>query len=659
MAINPARHIVMACVAVAALLATPMAAFAKDSVPQWVKDAAAEKLPQYAPETDAVVLLEDQTLTVEGPGRSISHYRIAVRILRQQGRNFAHLGTWYDKDSKITSLKIWTLTADGREYQLPDNQISNTGAGSELLYDDEKRRGGIAMAADPGAVVAMEYEQQERPYVTEDIWEYQSSIPVHRTSYTLQLPPSFEFKDIWVRRDPVQPVSVGPNRWQWSLTDVPAIDVRNVTMHPSPAAMAQRMSIHYFGPGITTPFRGNWASVGEWSAMLSDSRLSPTPEIIAKAQELTAGKTGFYAKAEAIATFMQRNIRYVAIEIGVGGYQPHPAGDTFRNRYGDCKDKATLMLSMLGTIGIHGNLVMVDDRRGVVDPKSPSIYGNHMIAAIEVPADADTTQLFSIVKLADDKRYVIFDPTQPYIPFGQIPSYEQGSYGLLVDGSHSQIIPLPVLQPDRSTLSRTATFKLNDQGTLTGKVTEERSGDSAWIRRASFVSDDKRELDEWLDHHIRQDLSNFTVSDFTISNLQDLDKQLQLNYSITSTQYAKPMGSLLLLRPRVLGIDGPPIDHDPRHMPVDLESTRTEHDDYTIELPAGYSVDELPDPVALDLGFASYKSSTTVQANTLRYTRTLTVRDLELPAAQYSELIKMAGVIHADEQSRAVLRRGP
>jgi hypothetical protein len=461
-----------------------------------------------------------------------------------------------------------------------------------------------------------------------------------------------------VRRAPVAPVSLGNNRWQWILNDVPAVDMRHVSLHPAGGAIRQRMSIHYFGPGVVQPFRGDWRSIGEWYAQLVEGRLTPTPEITAKAQELTAGKTGFYSKSEAIATFMQRNIRYFAVEIGIGGYQPHAASDTYRNRYGDCKDKATLLVAMLGAVGIHGNLVMVDDRRGVVDPKSPSIYGNHVIAAIEVPSGTDIATLDSIVTLANGKRYVIFDPTQEWIPFGQIPSYEQGSYGLLIDGNDSQIISLPVLPPARSTLSRIAKFKLQDDGTLTGQVTELRSGDSAWIRRASFTADDTRKREEWLDRHVRQDLSNFTVADFTVNNLQDLDKQLELSYSVTTAQYGKAMGPLLLLRPRVLGDDSPQIDHEPkRSLPVDLESTRVEHDDYTIELPAGYSVDELPDPVAVDLGFASYQSSTTVQANVLRYTRTLTVRDLELPAADYSQLVKIAGVIHADEQNRAVLKR--
>ena len=81
-----------------------------------------------------------------------------------------------------------------------------------------------------------------------------------------------------------------------------------------------------------------------------------TPEIAAKASELIAGKTDFYDKTEAIAEFVQKHIRYFVIEMGIGGYQPHFAGDIFRNRYGDCKDKATLLSAMLSTVGIHAAL---------------------------------------------------------------------------------------------------------------------------------------------------------------------------------------------------------------------------------------------------------------------------------------------------------------
>jgi hypothetical protein len=80
-------------------------------------------------------------------------------------------------------------------------------------------------------------------------------------------------------------------------------------------------------------------------------------------------------------------------------------------------------------------------------------------------------------------------------------------------------------------------------------------------------------------------------------------------------------------------------------------------DDYTIELPAGYTVDEIPDPIKLDLGFASYESSSSVKDNILHYTRTYTVREVTLPADKYPDVQKLAGVIAADEDRKAVLKK--
>jgi hypothetical protein len=80
-------------------------------------------------------------------------------------------------------------------------------------------------------------------------------------------------------------------------------------------------------------------------------------------------------------------------------------------------------------------------------------------------------------------------------------------------------------------------------------------------------------------------------------------------------------------------------------------------DEYDIELPSGYVVDELPDPVKLDVGFASYESRSQVKGNVLHYSRTYTVREVTLPAEKYSDLQKLSGVIATDEQSRAILKK--
>jgi hypothetical protein len=132
---------------------------------------------------------------------------------------------------------------------------------------------------------------------------------------------------------------------------------------------------------------------------------------------------------------------------------------------------------------------------------------------------------------------------------------------------------------------------------------------------------------------------------------------LTTTFTIDVDRYARFTGPLLMVRPRVLGDEAPVVDHKPRTLPIDLRETMLANDEYDIELPAGYIVDELPEPVKLDLGFAAYESSSKVKGNVLHYSRTYTVREVTLPPEKYSDLQKLASAIATDEQSRAILKK--
>jgi hypothetical protein len=112
-----------------------------------------------------------------------------------------------------------------------------------------------------------------------------------------------------------------------------------------------------------------------------------------------------------------------------------------------------------------------------------------------------------------------------------------------------------------------------------------------------------------------------------------------------------------MVRPRVLGDVDLETDHKERKVPIDLDETMQAVDEYSIELPAAFTVDELPDPVKLDVGFASYQSAIEVKGNTLEYKRTYTVREITLPAERYGDVQKLEETIAADEESRAVLKK--
>lgn len=633
------------------------AAQAAATVPDWVRSAAAEHLPSYPAETKAVVLLHEIIFTVHEDGKAEERVREVIKILRPQGRFYGEAGVSYNSDEKLNYLHVWSIGPDGHEYELKDKDLVEVGASASFeLYSDQRAKVGKPPALDPGAVMAYEYSQRVRPYAAEASWDFQRSIPVRRSTYILQLPQGWEYRDFWFQHAKIAAAEAGPNRWQWQIENVPAIDMEDVRLAPASAAFEGRMAIAYYGSGQNKN-SGDWRALGLYYDQLTRDRLTATPEMAAKAQELVAGKTDFADRVQAIAEFTQSQIRYVAIEIAIGGYQPHAAQDIYKNRYGDCKDKATLLKAMLASIGINADYVLVDVDRGVIAPDVPSTQGNHMIAAIELPAGYHADRLHSLVTANTGKRYLVFDPTWEFTPFGQLEPELQGSYGVLLAGADSQAIRLPVLQPADNLLERNGKFQLQPDGTLKGNVTEQRSGNMASYRRRLYTSKTEKEQREAVQRILEQDLPAFTLELQKPENLTPLNSTLKIHYSLTVPNYAKPAGPLLLIRPRILGSDSEALDQKPRTYPMDMDNTRVVRDTFEVELPPGYTVDELPDPVKLDTDFASYSSHSEFQGGTVRYTREYTVKQIEIPANRYAALQQLNSRIEADERSSAVLKK--
>jgi hypothetical protein len=648
----------------AAIASTVPALAGTPQPPDWVLTAAHASLPDYPKTTKAVALDDEETLTVQPDGKATLLKRRVIKILRPQGRGFATVFVPIDRDRKLRSLHVWSIAADGHPYTLRDNEIAEIGDDEYgMLYVDLHARVAHAPAADPGAVVAYEYERTMRPYVQECSWDFQDSIPTLRSVFELVLPPDWHYSvaarnAVADRTDATGVVTSqpAPGHYRWQIDRVPGIDLEDVPMTPEFGAMAGRLVVRYSrDPQPSGDAR--WTAIGDWYTTLAMPGAQATPDLSAKAKELVAGQTDFTAKIQSIASYMQRNIRYVGIEIGIGGLQPHSADDVFRNRYGDCKDKATLLRAMLESVGIHSTWVLVDTRRGFVDPAIPSIDGNHAIAAIEIPAGYTNPLLQSVVTAKSGKRYLIFDPTNEWIPIGQIPPYEQGGYGILSEGGESQLIALPVMTPASDRVEHTIHAQLAADGSLEVSVVEQRFGYAAERPRVMFTGGSQQQQRDYLEKRLRLDLTSVSIEKLAAEHSTELSRPLELDYSFRVANYARSAGDLLLVRPRIFGSDAWSLPRETRAWPIDLSAvqSRTDHTDLT--LPPGYVVDELPDAVSLDTDFASYHSAVTADATTLHYTREYTVKLLQLDASRYDDLRKFSERVAYDEATSAVLKK--
>ena len=625
--------------------------------PDWGLDAYKTRVPDNAKDAAAVVLFDEYLETVDAQGRAVEREREAIRILKPQGREQGACGVAYDVDEKINYFRVWTIAADEKQYMAQDTDFIEEGAvGIPIMLSTHKFRVAHPPAVDVGATVICESEEVMKPYFQEKLWRIQNDIPVVFQALEVDLPPGRAHAESWHNFKAVQPVEVAPNHWRWELKNTSALILRNVPSHPDWGALAARMSVQW-GDAAVAGTDNQWKAIGEWFTTLEAGRPDPSPEITAQTQSLIAGAPDFYSKLSRITDYIQKNIRYFIVERGIGGHQANPAAEIFRNKYGDCKDKTTLLISMLQVAGIHAVYLPVDTDRGFVDPEEPSLFGNHMITAIEVPADVQDPRLIAVVKAKDGKRYLIFDPTNERVPIGNLPTYLQGGYGTLAAGAASQVIALPVLPPESNPNDRNGSFTLSPDGTLAGSVDTIHSGSGGGEMRNVLKYSDEKERREALETDVAHDVPGVVLNSFQFVQPPDLDKPIEVHYKLIASQYAHTAGTLLLVRPRVVGSDALPFDDKPRTVSIDLNATGKWHDSFDIALPTGYVVDETPDPIDVDVEFASYHSTVTGKDNHLHYERDYVVRQVEIGADKAGAFRRLESAILTDEKGTAVLKK--
>jgi transglutaminase-like putative cysteine protease len=403
------------------------------------------------------------------------------------------------------------------------------------------------------------------------------------------------------------------------VNDVAAVETEPEM--PPWIAVAGWVGLKYFprDPAMRARTTGSWSDLGLWYAGLTQSSRTASPEIKQKVAELTSGLSDPVAKMRALTDYMQKRIRYVAIEFGIGGYQPHPAADVFTHQYGDCKDKATLLSTMLHEIGIESYYVVVDADRGIVRSDYPSMHFDHVIVAIRLPDGVDASSLYAVVNDPKLGRLLFFDPTNEYVPLGYLPWYLQNNDGLVVTSGGGALESMPLLpQP---------------------------------AKRA-----------EVFDNFLGRYLNNFTLTGASLGNLDQYELSLVLTYKFVSPGYANASGDLLFFRPRVLGDHSSNLlrlfaEQKPRKYPIEFNEATIQDDVFDIALPAGYVVDGLPPPVQVDCEYATYHSETKVADGVLHYKRSFQINEVTVPTEKLPEIRNFLKQVAADQSTSAILRR--
>ncbi|HEY1660613.1 MAG TPA: DUF3857 domain-containing protein [Candidatus Sulfotelmatobacter sp.] len=378
-------------------------------------------------------------------------------------------------------------------------------------------------------------------------------------------------------------------------------------------------------PDIQVTSFTSWEQIGLWYADLEKDRRAPSPEVRAKAEELTKGLTNELDKVQALYDFVSKNFRYVSLSLGVGRYQPHASGDVLHNQYGDCKDKHTLLASLLEAEGLRADSVLINSSRKL-DPDVPS------------PSQFDHVITMLPMGTGKDKQEVWMDTTAEVAPFRLLAYTLRKKQALVVPPAgtgtpHLEETPADTPMPDTEVSE--VDGKINEIGKLEVHVHYTFRGDEELMLRSIFRRIPEAQWQrvvENVNSGVGGDITNLKVSDpaatrepFTMS--YDVSKPNYLDWSKKKSELILPLCQFNL--PDFGDGDDSDSDSEPLKLGPKAEYV------YKIKLqvPEKYAV-HAPIPLTLKRDYSDYEATYTLEGTNFSASRTLTVTKDELPTAR-------------------------
>lgn len=643
------------------LVFTASPGIAGSEAPKWLQDAARTPTPSDVGRAPAVELLRETSVEADAAGNITTLTRRALRILTSEGRDEAIAAETYIAGSgDVRELSAWVLDPSGKCKIFGKKETLELAAADNDVYGETRVKaihaGGDAVV---GSVFGWESLTAEKAFCAQLRWAAQDRLPVVVARLTLTTPQGWSVRPAIFNHDRIDP-RVEPPATTWTFQSLPYLEAEVAS--PPVSSLAPWIAVSVVPPSGLTKGSGSvfqdWNDVSHWIRELAAPQAKVSPALQAKAIELTRTLAGERDRIDAIARYVQA-INYISIQTGLGvggGYRPHPAVDVFSKSYGDCKDKANLMHTMLGVIGVPSELVLIraDDRNFVREEWPSPFPFNHCIVAIAV---SDTFHARSVIRPTASTRWLLFDPTDPFTVLGDLPSDEQGSLALVTadrtDGGG--LFRVPSFAEDEQT-ARRVEGTVGEDGSLKARLTVTASGQSAATLRSAMRLSSPADYRKQMETSISEALPSAKIS--SLQQADDLVRnEVRLDVDFSVADFARPMpGRLLALRPAVMPGAEPAFDDErPRQLPILLDGGSVTEVD-TLRLPSGFSLEDRPDSLRVETQFGRFRSQFSELPGALCFTRELVLKRTTLPPDAMASVAKFFDQVRSAEQVSVVLK---
>jgi hypothetical protein len=623
------------------LLSITFSCVANDS--KYPADAISDRLKKAA---NVVKRMEEVTFRLINTGEAVLYRKYAITVLNENGDKNAVMVEYYDKLRKIISIEGALYDAAGnqqKKMRMKDALDQSAVDDNDLMSDDRKKVHQFYYKTYPYTV---EYQVEIKLYSSLffPAWIPQEDehFSVEQSSYTLICPSkqSVRFRSFNYRHEPITKEENGQKIMKWEIKELAAI-----TRPYAAPQFRELTTMVYFAPTEfeIQGYKGNmssWEEFGRFQYSLNLNRDKLPPNIVQTVNQLTAGVTDEKEKVKILYEYLQKNTRYISIQLGIGGWQPFEASFVAQKGYGDCKGLTNYMYSLLKAAGIKANYTLIyagygNEERMMTDFPAP--YFNHVVLA--VPSAKDTLWL---------------ECTSQDDPPGYMGGFTGNRKALMITENGGVVVSTPRYGIDENTLVRNISAKLQTDGSLSMKVETIYRG-TQQDRPGKLVSSyPKDDIENILQQNLQ--LASCHINAFKYEPFKFPIPELHEELDITANAYATMSGKRIFITPNILSRSTRKLNEDEiRTVDYVFYSAWRDEDKYEIEIPAGYSVEAAPQDVSIKTRFGTYKCSTKLHGNKIIYHRIVEQFSGRFPASDHGELAKFFGEIYKSDRIRMVL----
>ena len=477
---------------------------------------AAAKIPAE-PFIEATVLFERDAYSLDASGRLTYRHTMIYRIETKEGvDDWAEIrvrwSPWYQNSPEIRARVI---APDGKVTTLDPKTITDGPAseGTGNTYTDDRLHKVPLPAISVGAIV-------EEEAVGSDKQPFSSGGGAYFDSFTRYVP--------IVRAELLVDVPAAAN-FRFNLNALPqaevknevAGDVRNFSVEqgylPAHVESDINLSTHnYTGPFVQFSTGESWTSVAAAYSSLAEASIDPT-KVRSLLPKPGANRMETIAR---IVAELHKDVRYTGIEFGQASLQPAPAAEVLSRHYGDCKDKAALLVSMLRAAGINADMALLDSGPG--NDLNPDLPGMNLFdhAIVYVPAVSGANALW-------------IDATAEYTAVGSLPAMDEGREALIIAQGTTGLTMTPTPKPDDDQVTELRDVVLADNGPAKIVETSMTRGDIDASYRSVYGGQLTRETREDLENYAKSTYLAKSLTNVTHGDAHDLSQPFALKLEMT------------------------------------------------------------------------------------------------------------------------------